>query len=393
MDALLNKIAEIRRQLDLPDDVVAVNSGSWGPLCRAAATAMEDAVRQDAAGRRYAPDLFMDMALGVFRRDQREVAQFLHCDPDEIADCESTTHGMNLCLWGMDWRPGDEVIAGTHENNAGRAPLIVLAQRRGIRIVYADQTDLHADSAQAVLQCITPRTRAILLSDVNCVNGRRADLKKICDVARQNGIITIIDGVQAIVTAPIHVKEIGCDAYCIARHKSACGPDGAGALYVRRESLEQFQPTFAGCFSLDEHGIGLALPTSDRFHLSTWAYYAHLGGAETLRWLREDVGIEFAYQRIAALRHRLFDNLTAIPQVKVQSLRDNSGGLLLFSRRDLESDALGKWLTAHKAYHRVFTMRVPPADKIEVCGVRMAVGFWQRQEDMDRIAELVEAAR
>ncbi len=56
-------------------------------------------------------------------------------------------------------------------------------------------------------------------------------------------------------TGNIDVKQLAVDGYAMARHKFLCGPEGAGALYVREDVLPKINPTFSGLFSDGGHGM------------------------------------------------------------------------------------------------------------------------------------------
>src|ERR1700754_1482546 len=98
----------VRSALGLDDDVIGVNAGSWGPLCRAAHAAIQEAYAQDRARRpgphtEYMAEFYERLA----DRDRDEVAGLINCAPHEVALCESTGAAMNIFLWGCDLEPGD----------------------------------------------------------------------------------------------------------------------------------------------------------------------------------------------------------------------------------------------------------------------------------------------
>jgi len=97
------------------------------------------------------------------------LSRFLGSSPDEIALCDSTTSGMNIFMWGYDWKPGDEVIAGSLENPAAKVPLMILARRRGVKLTYINQFD---GTLEQLSETISDKTRMVLLSDINFATGR-----------------------------------------------------------------------------------------------------------------------------------------------------------------------------------------------------------------------------
>lgn len=228
-----SKLDYVRKELNLDPNIVAVNTGSWGPMCNAARDAIMLGYKQEGIARgdnlkkmreihglkRYANEI--DEAKSV-------VGNFLNCSPDEVALCDSTTTGMSIFLWGYDWKPGDEIIGGSLENPAASVPLMVLAKRRRLKLKYANLENGYVDYEEAFKEVISSKSRMILISDATFATGARAGLKAISKIAHENDILVIVDGVQAVGNYPIDVQELGVDGYAMARHKFLFGPDGAG---------------------------------------------------------------------------------------------------------------------------------------------------------------------
>ncbi len=70
-------------------------------------------------------------------------------------------------------------------------------------------------------------------------------VREICRDARRRGIVTVIDGSQALPHRQVDIAAIGCDFYAFTGHKM-CGPTGTGALWARREHLQAMPPFLGG---------------------------------------------------------------------------------------------------------------------------------------------------
>ena len=160
-------IEDSRRQLHLSDDIIAFNAGSWGPLCQAARVAIIGGYTAEASSRGDEPEMMRGKRSGLARysevvADAKEVlSRFLGAGSDEIALCDSTTTGMNIFMWGYDWKPGDEIIAGNLENPAAKVPLMILAKRRGVRLTYINQFN---STLEKLSEKISDKTRMVLLA-------------------------------------------------------------------------------------------------------------------------------------------------------------------------------------------------------------------------------------
>ncbi len=385
-----DKISFVRRELNLPDETIAVNAGSWGPLCSAARRAIEVGYEAAAKLRGDDPGYMREKGSGLVRYDEvigeakEELGRFLNCSPDEVALCDSTTTAMNIFLWGYDFQPGDEVVVGSLENPAALVPLRVNAMRRGVRLVFAELRNGERDATESISCTISPRTRMILISDVNYATGSRIDLRSISRVAHEEDILVLSDGIQAVGTQPVDVKELEVDGYAMARHKFLCGPDGAGALYVREEALSRIHPTYTGVFSASGHGMGdgvTLMETAQRYEVSTRPLPVILGGTACLRWLGEKVGWPYVFARCRELYNGLWDRLSDIPGVTLISERGQSS-LLTFSLQGVEPRDVASKLRERNIFTRTISVTEP-------VGVRLSIGFWNRESDLDAIADAV----
>lgn len=381
-------IKEIRKQLHLGDEVIALNAGSWGPICSEARKAIVQGYTSEASSRGDDPEGMRDKGSGLARYSEvvgeaKDVlARFINCSPEEVALCDSTTTGMNIFIWGYDWKPGDEIIAGSLENPAAKVPLMVLAKRRGVKLTYISQND---DTVSQLEENINDKTRMVLLSDVNFANGARVDLAEASKITHDHDALLIADGIQAVGTSFVDVKKLGVDGYAFARHKFMCGPDGAGALYVSKDALDVIHPTYSGVFSDAHHGSGeLTYPDSaQRYEVSTRPLPVIQGGTAATEWIMDEVKVPFIVDRTTGLYESLWDGLNDINKVDLVSARDQNS-LLSFRVNGYEPKEVVDEFRKQYIFTRTVGALDPPT-------VRVAVGFWNRESDMEKIVEVVKS--
>ena len=92
-------------------------------------------------------------------------------------------------------------------------------------------------------KAITPRTKVMTFCHINYTNGLRMPVKELCDLARQHGIMTLVDGAHAPGMLIFDLHELGCDFYAGSLHKWLCGPPGTGVLYLRKDMQHRLWPT------------------------------------------------------------------------------------------------------------------------------------------------------
>jgi len=124
-------------------------------------------------------------------------------------------------------------------------PWQLVAERTGAHIKVAELApdgSLDLDGLRALM---TPEVKLLAIAHVSNVLGTVNPVREICREARRRGIVTVVDGSQAVPHRPVDIAAIGCDFYAFTGHKM-CGPTGTGALWARREHLAAMPPFIGG---------------------------------------------------------------------------------------------------------------------------------------------------
>jgi L-cysteine/cystine lyase len=375
---------EARRQLNLPDDILAINAGSWGPLCKAARDAITSAYQEEASSRGDDSSYMKSKGSGLKRysdviaTSKDTFACFLGCTPEEVTFCDSTTTGMNIFLWGYDWKPGDQIIAGNLENPAAKVPLMVLAKRRGVKVVQFDTLNAEED----LLNKISSETRIVLISDINFATGSRVNLTKLSRITHDNNALLLVDGIQAVGNHHVNVKELGVDGYALACHKFLCGPDGAGVLYVSIRTQDSIHPTYSGVFTDQHHGIGelQPMPSAQKYEVSTRPLPVIEGGAAATKWIMNDVGVDWIIQHTTKLYANLWDSLSVMPNIELVSGREQNS-LMSLRVHNQEPTKIVEKLREYNIFTRTVEALKPPT-------IRLSIGFWNRPSDIIKISNV-----
>jgi cysteine desulfurase/selenocysteine lyase len=177
------------------------------------------------------------------------IARFLNArSPEEIVMNSGTTEGINLIAYGWAMprmEAGDEIVLSIMEHHANIVPWHFLRERQGVVLKWVD-IDANGDlDPQAVIDAIGPRTKLVAVTHLSNVLGTKVDVKAICAGARAKGVPVLVDGSQAAVHMGVDVQDIGCDFYAITGHK-LYGPSGSGAIWIRRERMDEMRPFIGG---------------------------------------------------------------------------------------------------------------------------------------------------
>ena len=180
-------------------------------------------------------------ARAAVEQAREHVAELVNCRPAEIVFTSGGTEGDNLALFGMA-KPGDHLITSTVEHHA------VLNACKRLEDTGCEVTYLPVDARGLVdpddlRGAICPNTKLISIIFANNETGVLQDVNAFGAIAAEADVYFHTDAVQAAGKVPIDVKEIRCDLLTVTAHKMH-GPQGAGALYVRKGTV--LQPLFYG---------------------------------------------------------------------------------------------------------------------------------------------------
>ena len=170
-------------------------------------------------------------ALAVMKLARERIARLLDCLPTEIVFTSGGTEGDNLALKGM-MKPGDHIIVSAIEHSAilGACAWLEHAGCEVTRLAVNGNGQVEPDNVRRALR---PNTRLISVMMANNETGVLQPVEEIGRIASEADVWFHTDAVQAAGKVPISVKAIGCDLLTISAHKIH-GPQGAGALFVRR---------------------------------------------------------------------------------------------------------------------------------------------------------------
>src|SRR5947199_4479050 len=360
-----------------------LNAGSFGPLPSCVVQAMQEQMQEEWQNGRLGVAAFE--AMGKIYDDARgSVARLLNADLDEIALTDNTGEGLNIISNGIQWHEGDEVITTNHEHISLLAPLYQLRDRYGIVIRFADigQT-AEQPVLKAIADLITSHTRLISISHVTWTTGAVLNIGEVAYMGREWGIPVLIDGAQSAGAIPVDVHALGVDFYAIPMQKWLCGPDGTGALYVRRDALAYVKPTYVGYWSI-KHEEGLEWELNEgaqRFEVGGRQTAALAGQAAGLNWLEHSLGYTWIFERISSISAYAYHALNEIPGLNLLTPRPGESGLVSFK---LEGKNDAEVMNTLREKHNIFIRSIPSTRSL-----RISTGFYNTEEEIDTLVRAV----
>ncbi|HEY7124037.1 MAG TPA: aminotransferase class V-fold PLP-dependent enzyme [Ktedonobacterales bacterium] len=382
------KIDRIRSELPAVQKQLYMNTGTNGPLPRRSHEALVQAAEAELNEGRASLPVIMRMfeSFGVARA---KIAAILGCDPLEVALTHNTTEGMNIALMGLDWQKGDELVTANTEHPGILHPAYLLSTRYGVRLRMTDIGLPHIDPLEALKQAITSRTRVVSLSHVSWATGMTLPIRELAEITHRAGALFICDAAQSCGMVPSNVYDLGVDAYACSGQKWLCGPDGTGALFVRKDRLTDIKPTYLGYAGV-KRGMGSLegyfVPSdgAQRFEAATLYPPGIRAFITSLTWLLEDVGLEWIYDRVATLGRYCHRTLRSIDGVTMHSSKENLAGLVHFT-----VDGMAPPDVSTKLREKNIIIRELMSPAVN----RVSLGFYNTVEEIDQLAEAIAALR
>lgn len=378
-------VDNVRRHFAAVRTSTYLNTGTFGALPDVAMERMQQVVEiQFREGRLNG---YFSQLAGVRDQVREQIAHLLHAPVSSIALTESTTNGINIVVWGMLWHKGDEIVYTDIEHQGGMVPLFVQKQRQGV-ILKRIEVSRNPDETITHLQdALSPRTRLVVCSHISYETGQRLPVEQIAQVAHEAGALCLVDGAQGAGAEWFDVTASRIDFYSLPGQKWLCGPDGVGALYVHPDVMAHVDLTYAGSTSLRrehphvQNGYILPDESARRYEATFVALTNWAGWLESLRFIRVQVGWDYAFSRIHGLSGTLLDQLLDVPGAEVVTPRDSRAGIVSFRLKDVPSERI-----VSDAHERGILIRSIPHRNL----VRVSTGFYNAEDDISRLLNVLK---
>ena len=241
-------------------------------------------------------------------------------DPRRIVFTCNGTDSLNLALHGMI-RPGDHVITSVVEHNSVLRPLQTLQDTRDVRVTHiACDAEGFVDPDQ-VRHAICAETRMIALVHASNVTGALQPIAEVGRIAREHGIIFLVDAAQSVGHVPVDVRDLNADLLAAPGHKGLLGPLGTGILYIGPEAEQQLVPIRQGGTGTDSWQARQPSSMPDRYESGNHNVPGILGLGAGLAYLEQRT-IDAVRQHDQQLTAMLIEGLRAIEALEVHGPAD-----------------------------------------------------------------------
>lgn len=314
----------VRDRFVMPSDLAVLNAAN---LCPSSAPVLET-LYQTTKDMDRDPSFDNRVKLGEGRETTRKLlAEFLRVTPEEIVITRNTSESNNLVSSGLDLKAGDEVLISSDNHPSNNTAWKEKAKRFGFSVREVPTRSPHPGFeyyVESFSKAITSSTKVLAFTHLTSTVGDLFPAKELCRLAREHGILSLVDGAQTFGLMDVDLSEMQPDFYSGSAHKWPCGPKENGVLYINKSAQSKI---WASIYSAYPGRVGVS-KTFESFGQRDEP--AMIAFGEALK-LQTDVGRAAIEKRGRELTQALSDGLKRIDGVKIWTSPDPSRSVAVLS--------------------------------------------------------------
>ena len=179
---------------------------------------------------RGAHEASLDAGRVIFSARKKLTAFFHGTNPGQLIFTANSTESLNIAIKGI-LNPGDHVITTQLEHNSVLRPLYEM-EEKGTELTVVESDRMGNIRIEDIKKSIRENTRAIVCTHASNLTGNLIDIRAVGKIAKENGLLFVVDASQTAGIFPIDVEENHIDILCFTGHKAMLGPQGTGGMYV-----------------------------------------------------------------------------------------------------------------------------------------------------------------
>jgi selenocysteine lyase/cysteine desulfurase len=371
--------SSVRDQFVMPRELTMLNAAN---LCPSSGPVLETMYRMT-KDMDQDPSQDNRVKLGDGRENTRkQLAEFLRVTPEEIVITRNTSESNNLVSNGIDLKPGDEVLLSSDNHPSNHAAWQQKARRFGFVVTDVPTPNPHPGFdhyVEAFTKAVTPRTKVLAVTHLTSTVGDLFPVKAICRMARERGILTLVDGAQTFGVLDVDLSDIQPDFYSGSAHKWVCGPKENGVLYINKAAQSKIWATIYSAYpgrtgvSQSFEGFGQRDEPAMMAFGEALQFQAEIGRAQIER-------------RSCELTQTLMDGLQKVDGVKIWTSPDplRRAAVLSFQPGNLDPRKLAAVLYQKE---RIGCATRAGQDRP---GLRFSPHFYNTQADVERAVAAVK---
>ncbi len=270
-------------------------------------------------------------ATELFEEARETVSKFIGAETEEIVFTAGTTDSINIVAAGLDLPVGSEIIITEMEHHSNILPWQLWCEKNEGKLKVIPVEEDGTLDVGLLESLITPQTKVLAVTHVSNTLGVINPVDALIKIAKQYGLIVLVDGAQSVPHMKIDVKELGADFYVFSGHK-IYAPTGTGVLWMNKQWVGKLKLSRSGGGTIKTVSFDKTdyVEGALRYEPGTPNIEGVLGLASALKYVSE-VGIE----KIAKHEHTLLkyatERLNEIPEVEIYANHLEKAAVISFN--------------------------------------------------------------
>lgn len=321
------------------------------------------------------------------------MAQFLNCQPRNIAYATSATDAYNRALSSIHFAKGDVILTTKNDYASNQIAFLELQKRFGVQVIRAEDAPeggVDVDSMQQLIQKHRPKLVAV--THVPTSSGLVQPIAEIGQICKEENIWYLVDACQSAGQIPLNVNEIHCDFLSATFRKFLRGPRGAGFLYVSDKALDAgLEPLFVDLLSATwtSPDVYELRPDARRFELWERPHALMLGSKVAIEYAL-DIGLPQIETRVKYLADLCREKLGSIPGIQNLDKGRERCGITTYAVQGWEFNALKVKLQDYKINTAIAIRtgaQLDFAEKGVDWALRVSPHYYNTEEEVNILAE------
>src|SRR5438093_5752013 len=252
MEPAVRELASYRNEFEVVRRKSYLISASLGPVGDRSRRYLDDYVQ--AWARKGAPDhVWFEDIFPAMARLKRSFAELCGCDADEVALTTNVSIALSTVASALDLSgERNRIVLSELDFPTDGQVWQAWAAKTGAELVWLRSPDGLTIPLERYDAAIDERTALVMVNRVLYRSSAVVDASAVCAIARDCGVLSLVDDYHGIGVIPLDLHDLGCDLYVAGTLKFLCGGPGCVFLYCRRDLLASLEPAVTGWFATAE---------------------------------------------------------------------------------------------------------------------------------------------
>ncbi len=323
------------------------------------------------------------------------VARLINCQRDEVAIVENATVGWMMAFYSIPFEAGDRILTAEAEYASNYLAYLQAARDKGVVVETIPSTADGEVCVESLENMIDERVTLISVTHVPTNGGLVNPVEAIGKVAKQHGILYLVDACQSAGQMPLDVNAINCDFLSATGRKFLRGPRGVGFVFVSKPVLASLHPPVVDLFSATWIDADHYELRQDARRFENWEsnYAAKLGLGSAIEYAL-DIGLDNIEAEVSRLADILRGMLAEVPGVSVHDIGKRKCGIVTFSVAGIAATDVEVRLRENNVQVSVSS---PVSTLIDATRrklpdlVRSSVHYYNREAELEALVKVIKS--